>query len=238
MKTLSTALFALAFCLGALTSTAQTADEIVNKYITAIGGRDAINSVKTIYEEGSLNVMGNEAPSTTYIVSGKGFKSQVDFNGQQIVQVVTDKGGWSINPMMGQTSATPMPEEQLKSSRYQLDIGGPMLDYKTKGSKIELLGKDTAGGGAAYKLKLTTKDSVSMNLYIDVKTGYLTRMVTRPPGQDGDITINFSDFKKVDGGFVMPYAQEIVLPQLTIDMTSKKVEINKTIDPTIFDMPK
>jgi hypothetical protein len=238
MKTLSTALFAAVFSLGAISSRAQTADEIVNKYIQALGGRDAIAGVKTIYEEGNLSVMGQDAPSTTYIVSGKGFKSSVDFNGQQIVQVVTDKGGWAINPMTGQTSATAIPEEQLKASRYQLDIGGPLMDYKAKGSKIELIGKDTAGGAPAYKLKLTTKDSVSLSLFIDVSTSYLTRMITRPPGQDNDVIINFSDYKKVDGGFMMPWSQEIVLPQLTLAMTSKKVEINKTIDPTIFDMPK
>src|ERR1700761_7248981 len=118
MKTLSAALLLLGFTLGAVRTQAQTADEIVSKYINAIGGKDAIKSVKTLYIEGALNVMGNEAPSTTYIVNGKGFKNQVDFNGQQIVQVVTTTGGWSMNPMMGQTTATPMPEEQLKTSRY------------------------------------------------------------------------------------------------------------------------
>jgi hypothetical protein len=235
MKTLSVTIILLALTFSAVSTQAQTADEIVNKYIAALGGKDAIKSVKTIYEEGSLNVMGNEAPSTTYIVDGKGFKNQVDLNGQQIVQVVTDHGGWSINP--GQTTATPLPEEQAKTSRYQLDIGGPLLDYKTKGSKIELIGKDTACGGT-YKLKLTTKDSMSMTLFIDINTSLLDRMTTKPPGMDAEIVINFSNFKKVDGGFVMPYTQEVVLPQITLSMTSKKVEINKAIDPTIFDMPK
>jgi hypothetical protein len=238
MKTLSTALLAAVFSLLAMSTRAQSVDEIVNKYVKAIGGRDAIAGVKTIYEEGSLNVMGQEAPSTTYIISGKGFKSSVDFNGQQIIQVVTDKGGWSVNPMMGQTGPTPMPEEQLKGSRYQLDIGGPLLDYKAKGSKLELIGKDTAGGASVYKLKLTTKDSITLVLYMDVNTGYLVRMVTHPAAQDTDITINFSDYRKVDGGFVMPWGQEIVLPQITIQMVSKKIEVNKAIDPTIFDMPK
>lgn len=238
MKTLSTALLAAFFSLLAMSTRAQSVDEIVNKYIQAIGGRDAIAGVKTIYEESTLSVMGQEAPSTTYIVAGKGFKSLVDFNGQQIIQVVTDKGGWSINPMTGQAGATAMPEEQLKSSRYQLDIGGPLLDYKAKGSKVELAGKDTAGGAPAYKLTLTTKDNVAMTLFLDVNTGYLVRMITHPAGQDADVTINFSDYRKVDGGFVMPWGQEIVLPQITLGMTGKKVEVNKAIDPAIFDMPK
>lgn len=238
MKTLSTGLFSLVFFFAAVPSRAQTADEIVNKYITAIGGKDAIKSVKTISEEGSLDVMGNTAPSTTIIADGKGFKSTVDFNGQQIVQVVTGNGGWMINPMMGQTTATAMPAEQLKASRYQMDIGGPLMDYASKGTKLELLGKDTANGSSVYKLKLTTKDSITMTLLMDVNTGYLVRMLTPIPGQDGEVTVNLSDYKKVDGGFTMPYAQQIVLPQITISMTTKKIEINKPVDPAIFDMPK
>lgn len=228
----------MVFSFAAVPSKAQTADEIVNKFIKAIGGKDAIKSVKTVYEEGSLDVMGNEAPSTTIIADGKGFKSTVDFNGQQIVQVVTDKGGWMINPMMGQTTATAMPAEQLKATRYQMDIGGPLLDYAAKGTKLELLGKDTANGGPVYKLKITTKDSIIMTLFMDANTGYLVRMLTPIPGQDGDVTVNLSDYRKVEGGFTMPYAQQLILPQITINMTTKKVEINKPVDPSIFDMPK
>lgn len=235
MKTLSAALLLLGFTITTVGTQAQTADEIVNKYINAIGGKTAINSIKTLYIEGALNVMGNDAPSTTYIVNGKGFKNQVDFNGQQIVQCVTTTGGWSINP--GQTTPTPMPAEQLKTSRYQLDLGAPLLDYKSKGSKVDLVGKDTACGGT-YKLKLTTSDSISMILYMDVNTGLLDRMTTQPAGQEGDVTINFSNYKKVDGGYTMPWSQEVVLPQITISMNSKNVVVNKTIDPAIFDMPK
>ena len=238
MKTLSTALLLLIFTCSAGILKAQSADDVVKQYIKALGGKDAIIGVKTVYEEGAIEVMGNEAPSTTYIVNGKGFKNQVDFNGQQIIQVVTDKGGWMINPMMGATTATEMPAEQLKSSRMQLDIGGPLLDYASKGNKVELIGKDTANGASVNKLKVTTKDSIVMTMYIDASTGYLTRVLTPIPGQDGQITINYSDYKKVDGGFMMPFGQQVILPQITIGMVVKKVEINKTVDPAIFDMPK
>ena len=41
-------------------SQAQTADEIVNKYVDAIGGKDKLDQIKTKTIEGTTQVMGNE----------------------------------------------------------------------------------------------------------------------------------------------------------------------------------
>ncbi|MDP4148022.1 MAG: hypothetical protein Q8927_06130 [Bacteroidota bacterium] len=217
---------------------AQTADDVINKYVNALGGKDLIAGIKTLYEEGSMQFGGTEMPSTTYIVNGKAFKSVVDFNGQEIVQVVTlDKGGWVINPAMGQTTATAMPEEQTKIFKMSMDVGGPLLNYAAKGNKVELVGKDTTAGGVAYKLKMTTRDGFSVMIYIDSKTYYLVKTVAEVPGQ-GESTTTFSDHKKTDYGLVVPYTAEISNPQFQLVITQKKVEVNKTIDPAIFDMPK
>src|SRR5215472_1556238 len=80
---------------------APTADEVIQKYLAAVGGKDAISQVKSISTESSVQVMGNEAPSTTVIVDGVGYKSETEFNGMKIVTCYNDKGGWSVNPMAG-----------------------------------------------------------------------------------------------------------------------------------------
>ena len=53
-----------------------------------------------------MEVMGNQAPVVEQLLEGKGFKSEIDFNGSKIIQCYTDKGGWSVNPMAGATDAT------------------------------------------------------------------------------------------------------------------------------------
>lgn len=240
MKLLKTGSFFLVAALSLTNVKAQTADEIVNKHLDALGGKEKIKAVKSIYMEGTVNVMGNEAPLTITLLDGKGYKSEVDFNGQKIVQAYNDKGGWMINPMMGASDPQPLPEEQYKMAKEQMYAGGAFLDYAVKGNKVELVGRENVNNVNAYKLKLTTSDGAETTYYIDPSTYYITKVVKEGDmgGQKVELAVNFSDYKKTDFGFAIPHTYETVLPQ-GFSMTSsiKKVEINKDIDPKVFEMP-
>lgn len=216
---------------------AQTADAIVGKYVAAIGGKDAISKVKTMYSEGSLSMMGNESPNTTTLVDGVGFKSETDVNGMKIVQCYTDKGGWIVNPMAGASDPTAMPDDVYNSGKAQMRVGGALYDYAAKGSKIELMGKE----GSAYKIKLTTKENVESVYLIDSTSYFVTSVASKGKMQDQDVTITtkLSDYRKTDLGFVMPYSIDVDLGgQFDLTIAVKKVELNKTIDPAVFAMPK
>ena len=81
-------LFALLGTIGlslAFTAKAQTADDIINKHIDAIGGKDKISQIQTIVIDGSMQIMGNNNPYHTSIVNGKGFKNEMEFNGSKSV---------------------------------------------------------------------------------------------------------------------------------------------------------
>jgi hypothetical protein len=69
---------------------------------------------------------------------------------------------------------------------------------------------------------------------------YIAKAVTKVSmnGQEGETTVVFSDYKKTDFGPVMPYTQQLTLPQISLTIMTKKIEMSKTIDLTIFDMPK
>src|ERR1700760_294125 len=101
MKKIIRTIIVITALAGAAALQAQTADEIVNKHIAALGGKEAIGKVKSLVTESTISMMGGENPATTTIVDGVGYKSEMEFNGTKIVQCVTDKSGWMINPMKG-----------------------------------------------------------------------------------------------------------------------------------------
>jgi hypothetical protein len=216
---------------------AQTADEIVAKYLDALGGKDAISQVKSISMESTAQIMGNEAPSTTLILDGVGFKTETDFNGTKIVSCYNAKGGWTVNPMAGAPDPTPMPDDQYNLGKSDIFIGGPLYDYAAKGNEIELAAKDDK----TYTIKVTTKDNVETTYVIDATTYLVKTQKTRGrmQGQDVDITTTFSDYRKTDTGYLLPYSIDVDLGgNMQFSITVKKIELNKTVDPAVFEMPK
>lgn len=238
MKSLRVLLAATAMMVGGLVQ-AQTADEIAQKHIDAIGGKDKIAAIKTVYTEYDLDFMGQQAPGVTYVLNGKGYRNEMDFGGQKIVQVITDKGGWGINPLMGQTSPEPMPEDQVKMNKNSIDAGGPLYDYAAKGNKLELNGTENVNGVNAHKLKLTTTDGPELTIFVDPTSYYILKTIVKAKaeGQDVETTLVFSDYKKNDYGYVTAGTTELNLPQgISVIIKQKKVEVNKEIDPKIFEM--
>ncbi len=213
-----------------------TVDEIIDQHIAAIGGRDLIAKIQTIYMETNSQIMGNDAPGTVTILNGKGYRAETQFNGAKMIQCYSDKGGWATNPMSGNTPEA-MPDVQYKSGRSQIQVGGELFDYAAKGSKVELLGKD----GNLYKIKLTSKDAAVSIYYIDPATYFITKLTKtgEAMGQEVEITIYLSDYRKTDYGFTMAYSTQLDFGSM-FSMTNsvRKVEINKPVDPKIFEIPK
>ncbi|MBK5272274.1 MAG: hypothetical protein JJE22_14795 [Bacteroidia bacterium] len=230
--------YSLLFTVTALFSSvlhAQTVDEIINKHIEAIGGKEKLNEVKSLYIENSMEVMGNEAPQTEYLLEGKGYKTEMEFNGSKIINCYNDKGGWSINPMMGGSNAEPMKDVLYKAGKVQIYAGGALVDYAAKGYKAELAGMEDGN----YKIKIVDGDKESY-YYIDPKSSYITKSIIKSEMMDQpvDVTTIYSDYRKTDFGIVMPYAKNIDMGMFQLSSKVNKVEVNKDIDIKIFEMPK
>jgi hypothetical protein len=240
MRNLKFYLLPIVTAFAVFTASAQTADDIIKKTTDALGGTDAISKLNSMVIDATMQVMGNEAPNTVTVLNGKGYRSESEFNGQKIITAVTDKGGWMINPMAGANDPTALPADQFKSYKEQLYIGGPLVNYAANGYKAELQGQEKVGSVNAYKIKLTSKDSVETIFYIDPTTYYPIKSIRHGSmmGQDVEISVTMSNYKKTDGGLVAPYSVDMDFGgQFQISTTVKKIELNKPVDPKIFDMP-
>ncbi len=219
---------------------AQTVDEIINKHADALGGKDKLSQIKSISYQNKTEVMGNESNSTIIILNGKGYRSDANFNGQQIVQVVTDKGAWAINPFGGSSNAQAAPADQYKAVEDGIYLPDPLFNYADHGAKVELQGQEKVDSVNAYKIKYTNKDSGIVTYYISPVTYYIIESVKvgEVQGQETNITISYSDYRKTDFGIYVAYAVNIDMGQFALKSNVDKVDINKDVNPSIFEMPK
>lgn len=213
-----------------------TLDQIIAKHLQAVGGADKIAQLKSMYTEGTLQMMGTEAPNITYVQNGKGYRNETEFNGQKIIRVLTDAGGWQVNPLAGASTPQPLSDEEYKMNKEQLTIGDPFVGYKEKGSTAELVGKENG----AYKIKMKSKDNTETTFFVDSATYHVTKTVTNGSfqGQTVEVSTAMSDYQKTDVGYVIPHNITIDMGGFAFTLLIKKVEMNKPIDPKLFEMPK
>jgi hypothetical protein len=237
MKNIEKLLLLAILVLSGTVLTAQTADEIISRYVEAIGGNEAISKMKSLYVEGKIEVMGMEGPIRMTTLNGKGYKQETDIMGATAVTCITDQAGWIVNPMMGSSVPEDMPEAQYTAVKNQIYIGAPFMLYAENGFKAERAGEETVGNTKATKIKLTAPDNSSSVYFFDPGTGYVIQAVT--PGEMGETVSTFSDYRKADG-FATAYKIEISVGggQMVITSLVEKVEVNKPVDESIFNKPE
>ena len=211
---------------------AQTADEIIGKYITAIGGADKWSKVQSIKIEGQVEVQGIAIPYTMQAIHMKGTRVDAEFQGNKIIDIVTPDKGWSQNPLAGKASLDPISADELKTKVDDLDIQDAFIDYKTKGSSVEFLGKDEEDGNEYFKIKLTTKNSNEKTYFFDTKTSliYKIEAIVKQQGQEVKSSVKYLDYQTTDFGIKMAFKQD----QGMMQMVTKKVTINAPVDAAIF----
>lgn len=239
MRKLKTLALIVTFLSTVLFASAQTADEIIQKYIQAIGGKEQISKINSLYVTGKLDAMGTEGTMKSTTLNGIGLRQDMEFMGSVITNCFNDKEGWAVNPMMGVTTAEAMPEAQYRAGKNQIFIGAPFIFYAEKGFKAELLGDEAVGSVNAHKIKLTSPDSISVNYYFDPTNNFLLQTIQQVDmqGQQMDNTTTFYDYRQVNG-FTQPYKTVIDIGgQFEMTMTVDSVLINKQVDPAIFIKP-
>ncbi len=229
-------LVVVAFMFSA-TSFAQTADEIINKHIAALGGLSKMKAIKTIISDRTLSVSGMEIPNKSYVVIGKSLRNESTVMGNTMVQVIHDGKGWMIQPsMMGGTgSPQDMPMEMYAQQTDNLDPFGALVNYKEKGHKIELIGKEQIDNKDNYHIKITTELGIALDEYIDGTTFLVSKISIPAEGVVSEII--FDDYIEKDG-VKFPADMTISSPMGALVFTMNSIEVNTEIDPTMFEKPK
>jgi len=230
---------ALAFTV---TVSAQTADEIITKHLQAIGGVEKIKAIKTMRSTGKLPVgPGIEAPITMEQSRPNSFRLDIQVQGMTITQAYDGATGWKVMPFGGKKDPEVMSDDELKDAKEMAEFDSDLVDYKEKGNKVELLGKESVEGSEAWKLKVTRKDG-KVNLYfLDAESFLLIKAESKrmnAQGAEVESESVFGDYKEIDG---VLYAHSIEQgpkgSQQKMKITLDKIEANPKIEATRFKMP-
>jgi outer membrane lipoprotein-sorting protein len=219
----------------------QTADEIIAKNIQARGGSDKLKSVQSIKSTATMAMgPGMEAPGV--LIQKRANLARLEFTVQGLtaVQAYDGKNAWQIMPFMGKKDPEQMSADEAKEVEEMADLDGPLVDYKSKGHQVELLGKEKVEGTDAYKLKATLKNGDVQTIYIDADSFLEIKEETKRTvrGSEQVFESAIGDYKEVNG-IIFPFAMESGVkgsPQKQ-KLTITKIELNVPADDSIFKMP-
>lgn len=222
--------------------TRLTADDIIARYVKTVGGAEKIQSIKTLRRVGKYTGDdGFEAVVIEESTRPNKVREEFSIQGMTGINAYDGSSGWKIDPFGGKKDAESLSEEELRSIIEDSDFDEPLINYREKGNKVELVGMDQVEGTDVYKLKVTLKSGDTRYYYMDtdsyVPIKYETKRIIRGTPQESETTLG--DYKQV-GGWFLPFSMETRQKGSSGSqkITFDKIEFNVPIDSTRYSRPK
>jgi len=222
---------------------AQTVDEIVTRYLAARGGLERIRSVESLRMTGTLSpAPGEKGPFRLELKRPGRMRVEMILQGTTLTQATDGTTAWIIAPMLAGGGAVLLPPDEAQSLKDQADMEGPLVDWKAKGHRVELIARERRPGGEAFRLKVRLKSGDVRYLLIDAATYRQVAEEGERPSPRGLVTIEtrLSDHRVVDG-LLVAFVVEIGMKGGEGDEEQKivfdKVELNVAMDDLRFAAP-
>jgi hypothetical protein len=211
-----------------------SADDVIEKYLESIGGRELIESIidRTTIMGGetmgkSLRiVVQQKAPSMLRqeITAGT-IKQAIIFDGKQGVMIMGDQ-------------QTALGGNELDKLKLEAQMNF-LLNPKEYGVKPELIGMEIIDSVQCYNVSMNLEDSTNWNQYYEVKTGLKVKEIkgVKTPQGIFEQESLYEDYRKV-GEFKYPFKITQTLGAQTIELNIEKIEINTGLQEVLFKIPE
>lgn len=210
-----------------------SANSVIETYLTAIGGKEKLESVKDLSISAGGNVQGqNIVFHREYKLPDK-YKLEVQLPDMNMVATKLLINGDSISMQnMGRT--VPVNDEMRQHFKDVMDIF-PELQYLNGKYKLDLDDIVPVNGSDAYELKVTDPSGNVTTNYYDVKTGLKVKELTQAVGQGGatNSTVTYSNYEDTDG-IKFPYTMTTDAGGMTIELKVKEIKVNSNIPDSDF----
>jgi zinc protease len=195
--------------------TGVTAKSVLENYIKAIGGKEALQKVKSIVTTASGSVQGTTVEMTSKITSDKKLSVEMKAGGMTMMKrVLGDKSGYAIQ--QGQRKDLSIEEFKEKKADMNPFDELPLLDK----ASIKLAGIESINGTDAYVIK----DGQS-TLYYDTLNFF--KIAESKTSERGTQTTYFNDYKEVKG-IKFPHTT-IMNIGIELQLTTSSIQINEGV---------
>jgi hypothetical protein len=217
-------------------------DEIVARYVTAIGGAEKLKQLFSLVSRGEYREKGVVTTDGAlvkmrpyYKLVGDPEKRDPDFSEGY------DGSAWEFYKDPGIVLRTV--GKAAAATRHGLAIDGPLFQYREKGSAITLHGIETIDGQKAYRLRVRMADGFEEEEFINAKNWFwiASRKIAASHAFGGAVATEtrFSDFRPVNG-ILFPFSSkevEIATGKVLNEMRTTSIVANQQLDPAIFSPP-
>ncbi len=244
MKRLLALALAAAPCFFASPAHALTVDEIVARNLQAHGGVAAMHAIqstritsKARFGDGDFTVEMAFVSLTT-----RSGRERVEGTWQAMTGVDAYDGhdGWRTAPFEGRRDPFRVSADEAKEMAHDVDLDGPLVDWRAKGHRVEYLGTEDIDGTLAHKLRITRKDGDFEYDWLDPDAMLEIRVERHAfiRGAEQVTVSDLGDYEQVAGVW-MPFASDSGgkgRPR-NAHWKVERVEVNVPVDDAIFGFP-
>ena len=218
-----------------------TADDVIAKYIEAIGGAKRLAAVQTMKMTGRASIADGkmDTPVTVLLKRPSSTRLELTYQGQTLLQVFDGSAGWVLVPM---TSPRPEPAtpDEVEQMRDASDFDGPLVNYGAKGYRVANQGLESALGERVWKLQVIRPNGTEQLLYISAATWLPIETIVRRKQGDKVVEVESypGDYRLVDG-LKFPFSMEQKAEGHSVmKMIFSKIELNNGVADSAFKMPE
>lgn len=231
-------LAAIVLAGNALQAQDMSLDKILDAHFKAVGQKNILK-LKSMVLTGKIVQMGAEMPFKIIQKRPAKFYFEAEIQGDKMKQGYDGKNGWMVAPMMGSSDPIDMTGPQLRILEEQADIDGYLWNWKDRGFKLEMAGKEDVQGSMAYHLKLTNDAGDVSDYWLDTDKYLIVKTKRMVPMQGQEMAQEslMSDYSSMNG-IMMPHSIENRMNGQTMStIVVDEFKFDEKIDDAMFSKP-
>jgi len=215
-------------------SNAPTAEQIIQKYMDAIGGGDALGKLNTRQEKGTIDIGGRSLPIEILSRMGGKQLTVIHLPNGDNVTAYDGTSGWTSGP---NRPVREISSVEVASAQAEVDLQLP-LHLKQIFSEVKSAAPEKIGDRETYVVAGISSGEVAAKFYFDEDSGYLLRIVryTKSPLGRNPTEIDYSDYR-AQSGLKIPFQWTIARPNSRLTIKIVEAKFNVPVDEAKFARP-